>query len=183
MAIFLTGRDLTPAYVMTPPENTPGGWTHFSLLHPLNTVPGLTSTSWNLCSFSHSPLCPSPRHSRSYLPASDSPLPSSHNQLQVGDSLNHEGKGYPFQYSGLENSMNCIVHGVAKSQTQLRDLKKKIMTWLIKKNPYSFAPLWMASRSPRESVSRQWSFWVSPPHNGIKPTTLVSLAPSSPQLS
>ena len=28
-----------------------------------------------------------------------------------------EGKGYPFQYSGLENSMNCIVHGVANSQT------------------------------------------------------------------
>ena len=23
-----------------------------------------------------------------------------------------EGKGYPLQYSGLENSMNCIVHGV-----------------------------------------------------------------------
>ena len=27
-----------------------------------------------------------------------------------------EGKGYPLQYSGLENSMNCIVCGVAKSQ-------------------------------------------------------------------
>ena len=25
-----------------------------------------------------------------------------------------EGKGYPFQYSGLENSMDCIVHGVGK---------------------------------------------------------------------
>ena len=32
-----------------------------------------------------------------------------------------EGKGYPFQYSGLENSMDCIVHGVAKSQTLLID--------------------------------------------------------------
>ena len=32
-----------------------------------------------------------------------------------------EGKGYPLQYSGLENSMNGIVHGVAKSQTRLRD--------------------------------------------------------------
>ena len=28
-----------------------------------------------------------------------------------------EGKGYPLQYSGLENSMNYIVHGVTKSQT------------------------------------------------------------------
>ena len=30
-----------------------------------------------------------------------------------------EGKGYPLQYSDLENSMGCIVHGVAKSRTQL----------------------------------------------------------------
>ena len=28
-----------------------------------------------------------------------------------------EGKVYPLQYSGLENSMECIVHGVAKSWT------------------------------------------------------------------
>ena len=26
-----------------------------------------------------------------------------------------EGKGYPLQYYGLENSMDCIVHGVAES--------------------------------------------------------------------
>ena len=32
-----------------------------------------------------------------------------------------EGKGYPLQYSGLENSMDCIVHGVTKSQTRLSD--------------------------------------------------------------
>ena len=31
-----------------------------------------------------------------------------------------EGKGYPLQYSGLGNSMDCIVHGVTKSQTRLR---------------------------------------------------------------
>ena len=30
-----------------------------------------------------------------------------------------EGKGYPVQYSGLENSMDCIVHGVTKSRTEL----------------------------------------------------------------
>ena len=27
-----------------------------------------------------------------------------------------EGKGYPLQHSGLENSMDYIVHGVAKHQ-------------------------------------------------------------------
>ena len=28
-----------------------------------------------------------------------------------------EGKGYPLQYSGLENFMDPIVHGVAESRT------------------------------------------------------------------
>ena len=28
-----------------------------------------------------------------------------------------EGKGYPLQYSGLENSMDCVAHWVAKSWT------------------------------------------------------------------
>ena len=27
-----------------------------------------------------------------------------------------EGKGYPLQYSSLKNSMDCIVHGITKSQ-------------------------------------------------------------------
>ena len=34
----------------------------------------------------------------------------------LGRSLG-EGKGYPLQYSGLENLMDSIVHGVAKSRT------------------------------------------------------------------
>ena len=32
-----------------------------------------------------------------------------------------EGKGYPLQDSGLENSTDCIVYAVAKSQTRLSD--------------------------------------------------------------
>ena len=32
-----------------------------------------------------------------------------------------EGIGYPLQLSGLENSLDCIVYGVSKSQTWLRD--------------------------------------------------------------
>ena len=32
-----------------------------------------------------------------------------------------EGKGYPLQCSGLENSTGCIVHGVTKSWTRLSD--------------------------------------------------------------
>ena len=32
-----------------------------------------------------------------------------------------EGKGYPLQYPGMENSMRCIVHGVSESRTRLSD--------------------------------------------------------------
>ena len=39
-----------------------------------------------------------------------------------------DGKGYPLQYSGLENSMDSIVHGVTKSQIGLSDFhfQKKV---------------------------------------------------------
>ena len=33
-----------------------------------------------------------------------------------------EGKGYPLQYSGLENSRDCIVHGVAKESNMTEQL-------------------------------------------------------------
>ena len=32
-----------------------------------------------------------------------------------------EGNGYPLQYFGLENSMDCIIHGVEKSWILLSD--------------------------------------------------------------
>ena len=34
-----------------------------------------------------------------------------------------EGTGYLLQYSGLENSTDCIVHGITKSRIQLSDVK------------------------------------------------------------
>ena len=40
-----------------------------------------------------------------------------------------EGKGYPLQYSGLENSMDCIAHGVSKSRTGLSDFCFTFMHW------------------------------------------------------
>ena len=45
-----------------------------------------------------------------------------------------EGKGYPLQYSGLENSVDCIVHGVTKSRTGLSDFPFHfvcISSWLL----------------------------------------------------
>ena len=41
-----------------------------------------------------------------------------------------EGKGYPLQYSGPENSMNYIVHEVAKSGTQLSDFHTFTLTYV-----------------------------------------------------
>ena len=38
-----------------------------------------------------------------------------------GLGSSEEGNDYPLQYSDLENSMDCIVHGVAKSRTRLSD--------------------------------------------------------------
>ena len=46
-----------------------------------------------------------------------------------------KGKGYPLQYSGLENSMDCIVHGVSKSQTRLSDFH------------FSSSPEWVANHT------------------------------------
>ena len=36
-----------------------------------------------------------------------------------------EGKDYPLQYSGLENSMDCTVPGVSKSRTRLSDFHQE----------------------------------------------------------
>ena len=42
-----------------------------------------------------------------------------------------EGEGYPLQYSGLENSMDHILHGVAKSQTRLSDFHFHWVLWIL----------------------------------------------------
>ena len=41
-----------------------------------------------------------------------------------------EGKGYPLQYSGLENSTDFIDHGVTKSRTRLSDFHFTLL-WLL----------------------------------------------------
>ena len=46
-----------------------------------------------------------------------------------------EGKGYPLQYSGLENFMDCIVHGVTKSWIWLQNFH---FTEIIKENEMNF---------------------------------------------
>ena len=42
-----------------------------------------------------------------------------------------EGKGDPLQYSGLENSMDWIVHGIVKTRTRLSDFHFHLpATWI-----------------------------------------------------
>ena len=74
-----------------------------------------------------------------------------------------EGRGYPLQYSGLENSMDCIVHRVTKSRTQLSDLHFQkcmmedtclIMVLLnVKSTSFSF---WGAGRVGAKSTFKLW---------------------------
>ena len=54
-----------------------------------------------------------------------------------------EGKGYPLQYSGLENFMDCIVHGVTKSWTRLSDFhfslsRSFFIFWYCKKSIHRY---------------------------------------------
>ena len=42
-----------------------------------------------------------------------------------------EKKGYPLKYSVLENSMDCIVYGVAKGQAQLSDFHFHFLTFFM----------------------------------------------------
>ena len=49
--------------------------------------------------------------------------------LGWNDPLEKEMAGYPLQDSGLENSVDCIVHGVTKSQTWLSEFHFHFSMW------------------------------------------------------
>ena len=61
-----------------------------------------------------------------------------------------KGKRYPLQYSGLENSMGCIVHGVAES-----DMTEQLSLSLLN-NIIAFCP---RQELPEFRVSRNSSTW------------------------
>ena len=68
-----------------------------------------------------------------------------------------EGKGYPLQFSGLESSVDCIVHGVAMSRTRLSDfhftslLFSPFDFWSAKSASYSFLYI-LAKKDGSKSV-------------------------------
>ena len=62
-----------------------------------------------------------------------------------------EGKGYPLQYSSLENSMDCIVRGVAKSRTSKSDWIKVPPLW-----PHLITSLCSHTRIRKIPWRRKW---------------------------
>ena len=81
-----------------------------------------------------------------------------------------EGKGYSLQYSGLENSMDFIVHGVAKSQTQLSNFQftshwkdwcwnwssKTLATWCKEPTHWKRPWCWESLKGKWEKGDRRW---------------------------
>ena len=79
---------------------------------------------------------------------------------ELGRSLG-EGNGYPLQYSGLENSMVCLVHGVTKSWTWLNNLH--FTTLRVQKSSLT-ALFSLCSPHP---LCGAWRCWSYPPFIAI----------------
>ena len=66
-----------------------------------------------------------------------------------------EGKGCPLHYSGLEDSKDCIVHGVAKSQTRLSNFHSLTHPFLspsLSSGPSRYFSLNLYSPSPSPGI-------------------------------
>ena len=82
------------------------------------------------------------------------------------------GKGYPLQYSGLDNSMDYRVHGVAKSRTQLSSFHfHRTISSVQLSHVQLFATPWIAAHQASLSTTNSWS----PP----KPMSIESVLPSN----
>ena len=109
--------DHSPGAQHAPTQRPRQAW-HFPGLSPLTGSLTTEVMDWRPGTFSafHHPLTPEP------FPGGSAGKEST---LNAGDlhwvPSPGEGKGYPLQDSGLERSMDCIVHGVAKSRTRPND--------------------------------------------------------------
>ena len=78
-----------------------------------------------------------------------------------------EGNGYPLQYSGLENSMDGIIHGVAKSGTWLSDfhfhfkVKWGPLQYSCLENPMDGGAWWAAVHGVAGSQTRLSDFTLT----------------------
>ena len=93
-----------------------------------------------------------------------------------------EGKGYPLQYSGLENSLECIAHGVAKSRTQLSDFHLMFILGVNVYIPQTSSPCsawWRAGGAVPPPFQVQPLFW-DPVPSGTLGLLLSFMSLSSP---
>ena len=80
-----------------------------------------------------------------------------------------EEKGYPLPYSGLENSMECMVHGIAKSQTQLKDFHNSLWEpFYICTMIHSQNPLWS-----RKTAGNFGSIFAERLHKPLPPCSFL----------
>ena len=127
------------------------------------------TTPWfhNQCDFTEGVrteyLCPSPQFMG--FPCGSASKESNSNVGDLGSILGlgkspGEGQGYPLQYSGLENPMDCIVPGVVKSWTQLSDFHfSQFICW--------------KSNLQLDSIKRWgWGRWLG--HEGVAKETSES---------
>ena len=99
----------------------------------------------------------------SYFPGSSDGKESGCNAGDLGwipgsKRFSGEGNVYPLQYSGLENSMDCIVHGISKSWTRLSNFH------------FTGSPV---VRTP----CFHWGGWGSIPDHGDDPTACHTVGP------
>ena len=96
-----------------------------------------------------------------------------------------EGKGYALQYSGLENSMDCIVYGVTKSRKRLSHFHFhfQMSTGFNLKSPATFSSVQSLSPvrlfvTPRISA-RQASLSITNTQSSLRLMSIESVMPSS----
>ena len=100
-----------------------------------------------------------------------------------------EGNGYPLQYSGLENSVDCIVLGITKSWTWLSDFLWASLLAQMVKNPPVMWETWVRSlgwKDPLEEGMATHSSilaWKIPMDRGAWRATMHGVSKSWTQLS
>ena len=84
------------------------------------------------------------------------------------EDLLEKGKSYPLPYSGLENSMDCIVHGVTKSWTRLSDFPFHFHHWAslivqLVKNLPAMQETWVQSLGWEDPLEKEMDTTVYSP--------------------
>ena len=80
--------------------------------------------------------------------------------ITVSERSLGKGKSYPLQYFDLENPMDCVVHGVAKPLTGLRDFHFHIYVCVYELSHFSsvklFATPWTVACQAPLSMGLSW---------------------------